>query len=127
MEDRPIYTKTRCFDPFPFLTCTEPQKQGIRDLAERLDAHRKRQQQLHPWLTLTAGETVATPRRKQPWPAALPDQVRVVKDSLRAIPLQNPAQIAALFRPSSRTRIAEILETLTALGQTREASGRYTL
>jgi hypothetical protein len=40
LEDRPIYTKTRCFDPFPFPVCTEPQQQTIRDLAERLDAHR---------------------------------------------------------------------------------------
>src|ERR1019366_6120132 len=49
----PVYVKTRCFDPFPFPACTDAQKQPIRDLAERLDAHRKRQQQLHPWLTLT--------------------------------------------------------------------------
>ena len=53
--------------------------------------------------------------------------VRAVKDSLRATPLQNPAQIAAAFRPASRTRVAEILQTLTALGQTRESSGRYSL
>jgi SAM-dependent methyltransferase len=223
----PVYVKTRCFDPFPFPDCTEPQKQTIRDLAERLDAHRKRQQQLHPWLTLTDMYNVleklranselteqdrniynagliailrelhdaldlavfaaygwpatltteqilerivalnaerraeeatglirwlrpeyqapnavavtaplaglveiaasAEPRRKQPWPAALPDQVRAVKDALRASPLQNPAQIAAGFRPASRTRVAEILETLTALGQTRESAGRYSL
>ncbi|MHB1698581.1 MAG: class I SAM-dependent DNA methyltransferase [Acidobacteriaceae bacterium] len=223
----PRYNKTRCFDPFPFPSCTEAQQQTIRDLAERLDAHRKRQQQLHPWLTLTemynvleklrsnseltgeektiydsgligilrelhdeldcavfdaygwphhllteqilervvalnaerrteeasglvrwlrpeyqgpnavaitpqlAGLVEAEPttvaRRKQPWPAALPDQVRAVKDSLRAIPQQNPAQIAAAFRPASRTRIQEILETLTSLGQTRHSEGRYSL
>lgn len=69
----------------------------------------------------------AAARRKQPWPATLPDQVRAVKDSLRATPLQNPAQIAAGFRPASRTRIQEILETLTALGQTRHSEGRYSL
>jgi hypothetical protein len=223
----PRYNKTRCFDPFPFPVCSEAQKQNIRDLAERLDAHRKRQQQLHPWLTITemynvleklratselseeerniyesglvgilrelhdeldravfaaygwphdlsteqvlervvalnaerraeeasglirwlrpeyqAPNAVAvTPqldglvevepavaaRRKQPWPATLPDQVRAVKDSLRAVPQQNPAQIAAAFRPASRTRILEILETLTALGQTRHSEGRYSL
>ena len=37
----PVYNKTRCFDPFPFPEATEPQKVVIRDLAERLDAHRK--------------------------------------------------------------------------------------
>ncbi len=32
---------------------TEPQKQRIRELGEQLDAHRKRQQLLHPDLTMT--------------------------------------------------------------------------
>jgi hypothetical protein len=37
----PRYSKSRCFDPFPFPEATEPQRVVIRDLAERLDAHRK--------------------------------------------------------------------------------------
>ena len=41
LENRPRYNKTRCFDPFPFPEATEPQRAVIRDLAERLDAHRK--------------------------------------------------------------------------------------
>ena len=49
----PRYNKTRCFETFPFPTATEAQRTRIRDLAERLDAHRKRQQALHPKLTLT--------------------------------------------------------------------------
>jgi hypothetical protein len=36
-------------------------------------------------------------------------------------------QIAANFRPAPRTRIAEILETLTALGQVRESASRYSM
>ena len=36
-----VYNKTTCFDPFPFPDAREQQKQVIRDLAERLDAHRK--------------------------------------------------------------------------------------
>ncbi len=47
LEDRPRYNKSRCFDPFPFPACTEPQKARIRDLAEALDAHRKRAQADH--------------------------------------------------------------------------------
>ena len=276
LEDRPRYIQTRCFSPFPFPDCTEAQQQTIRDLGERLDAHRKRQQHLHPWLTLTEmynvleklrsldpasasgaphnspgrrpgseadnqmravsptqnarpattigpgdqptngpqplteselniynaaligilrelhdsldravfaaygwpadltteqilervvalnaarraeeasglirwlrpeyqapnyvpvtsaleGFTDQAPtaaRRKQPWPATIPDQVRVVKDSLRAAPLQTAQQIASGFRPASRTRVAEILATLTALGQARESGDRYSL
>ncbi len=49
----PIYNKTRCFETFPFPDATDDQKARIRELGERLDAHRKRQQQLHPALTLT--------------------------------------------------------------------------
>lgn len=53
LEDRPRYNKTVCFDPFPFPASSEAQQQNIRTIAERLDSHRKRQQQLHPELTLT--------------------------------------------------------------------------
>ena len=227
LEDRPVYVKTLCFDPFPFPDCSDAQKQTIRDIAERLDAHRKRRQQLHPWLTLTeiynvleklrAGEEfteedhnlydaalvgllrelhqeldravfgaygwsteltstqilehvvalniarrteeasghirwlrpeyqapneVPVPRtlegfveeapasavtRRQPWPSSIPEQFRVVKEVMRSLPPLSPQQIAANFRPAPRTRIAEILETLTALGQVREFAGRYSM
>ncbi|MGA2218748.1 MAG: DNA methyltransferase, partial [Terracidiphilus sp.] len=227
LEDRPVYVKTTCFDAFPFPDCSDAQKETIRAVAERLDAHRKRQQKLCTDLTLTeiynvleklrsgkeltaedhvvydaglvgilrelhdeldaavfaaygwpadltdeeilgnvvslnaqriaeersgvirwlrpeyqapnellvqtalAGivpvEGPAATRRKQPWPASLPDQVRAVKDALRAEPMQNIQQIAAGFKPASRTRVAEILETLTALGQTRQVDDRYSL
>lgn len=227
LEDRPVYVKTTCFDSFPFPDCPDAQKDAIRLLAGRLDAHRKRQQALHSDLTLTvmynvleklrrseefteedrslydrgligilrdlhdeldaavfaaygwprdlsdedilasvvalsaqrsaeerAGtvrwlrpeyqapqqlavqtllggmtpvEAPAPVRRKQPWPATLPEQVRAVKDALRATPMQNVQQIAAGFKPASRTRVAEILETLTSLGQTRQVDDRFTL
>ena len=53
LEDRPVYVKTTGFDPFPFPACSENQVQRIRALGEALDAHRKRQQALHPKLTIT--------------------------------------------------------------------------
>ena len=50
----PVYVKTTCFESFPFPAIEEGAlKQRIRDLGEHLDAHRKRQQELHPDLTLT--------------------------------------------------------------------------
>jgi len=49
----PRYNKSRCFDPFPFPAATPAQQARIRELAEQLDAHRKRQQAQHPTLTLT--------------------------------------------------------------------------
>jgi hypothetical protein len=49
----PVYVKTKCFETFPFPDASEEQKQKIREIAERLDAHRKRQQSLQSDLTLT--------------------------------------------------------------------------
>jgi hypothetical protein len=49
-----VYNKTRCFDPFPFPSLSDgPLKSRLRDLGERLDAHRKARQAAHPDLTLT--------------------------------------------------------------------------
>ncbi|HEY9707294.1 MAG TPA: DNA methyltransferase, partial [Oculatellaceae cyanobacterium] len=49
----PVYVKTKCFDKFPFPDPTPEQKQKIRDLGERLDAHRKQVQAQHPDVTIT--------------------------------------------------------------------------
>ena len=49
----PRYLKSSCFDPFPFPDATPAQQARIRELAETIDAHRKRQQTQHPSLTLT--------------------------------------------------------------------------
>jgi len=49
----PRYSKSRCFDPFPFPDASEAQKQAIRRSAEALDALRKQVLAAHPDLTLT--------------------------------------------------------------------------
>ncbi len=49
----PRYNKTRCFETFPFPITDDATKKRIGDLAEQLDAHRKRQQEQHPTLTMT--------------------------------------------------------------------------
>jgi len=49
----PRYNKTRCFETFPFPEPSTDVVSRIRQLAEDLDAHRKRQQALHPELTMT--------------------------------------------------------------------------
>lgn len=49
----PRYNKTRCFETFAFPAAEVDQASHIADLAEQLDAHRKRQQATHPGLTLT--------------------------------------------------------------------------
>jgi hypothetical protein len=54
LEDRPIYTKSLCFDPFPFPDCNDAQHAVIAGLAEEIDVLRKERLRLHPDLTLTA-------------------------------------------------------------------------
>ena len=224
----PVYVKTRCFDTFPFPECAGQQRELIRSHGEALDAHRKRQQTLHPYLSLTDMYNVLTKlrrnlpldddeqrvyedglilvlkdihdlldaavceaygwplamtseeilksvlalnsercaeeqtgtiqwlrpeyqqpeaaavqvtlglrtdqapptpsqTRKAPWPDGLADQVRVVKDALRANEMLDSNAIARRFVRARRARVDEILETLTDLGQVRNVEGRYTL
>lgn len=49
----PRYQAGPTFDPFPFPVCASDMADRIRELGEQLDAHRKRQQGLHPGLTIT--------------------------------------------------------------------------
>lgn len=49
----PTYVKSASFDKFPFPVCGEAEKARVRELAEALDAHRKRVQAAHAGLTLT--------------------------------------------------------------------------
>ncbi|MFI5181103.1 MAG: class I SAM-dependent DNA methyltransferase [Thermoanaerobaculia bacterium] len=53
LEDRPTYNNTLCFDTFPFPASSDEQKTRIRAFGKSLHAHRRRQQALHPDLTIT--------------------------------------------------------------------------
>lgn len=57
LEDRPVYSKSRCFDPFPFPSddtgLTSQLAERIRSLAEDIDAHRKARQAEHSNVTIT--------------------------------------------------------------------------
>lgn len=56
LEDRPVYSKSRCLDPFPFPDIESAGDLGerIRALAEQIDAHRKTRLAAHAEATLTA-------------------------------------------------------------------------
>lgn len=94
MGNDPRYNKTRCFEPFPFPDATEEQKSRIRQLAEALDAHRKRQQEQYPDLTMTgmynvleklrAGEEL-TDKEKQVHEHGLVAVLRQLHDELDAV------------------------------------------
>ena len=66
LEDRPVYVKSRCFDPFPFPVCSDALKAKLRAVAEELDAHRKARQAAHPRLTLTQMYNVLDKLRAAP-------------------------------------------------------------
>jgi hypothetical protein len=53
LEDRPIYTKSSCFDAFPFPDPSDAIKTRLRALGEELDATRKTVLAEHGDLTLT--------------------------------------------------------------------------
>ena len=122
LEDRPVYNKSRCFDPFPFPLCGEAEKNSVRKLAEELDAHRKRVQAQHG-LTLTglynvlekirAGEKL-TDKEKVIHDAGLVSVLKQLHDDLDA------AVFAAYGWPATLTD-AEILERLVALNAERAA------
>jgi len=50
----PVYTKSTCFDSFPFPCADKAQAFRIASLAEQIDSLRKTQQAAHKTLTLTA-------------------------------------------------------------------------
>ncbi len=50
----PVYVKSRCFETFPFPELNAEQAKNISELADRIDAHRKKQQMNHSSLTLTS-------------------------------------------------------------------------
>ena len=102
LEDRPIYTKTTCFDPFPFPACDEATKARIRALGEELDAHRKRVQAKHPRLSLTAMYNVLEALRSG---RALTAKEQAIHDNgLVSIPPPTPRRTR--YRRRRRLRLA---------------------
>lgn len=226
----PTYNHVDCFNKFPFPDATESQRARIRELAERLDAHRKAQQAAHPGLTMTgmynvleklrSGEALtkkeqaihaqglvsvlkeihdaldaavseaygwpadlaeeeilsrlvalnaeraaeeaaghvrwlrpefqnpqgkaaaqletpgagapapakAAKAEKRPWPKDLPARAQAVRAALSALGAPaEAAAVAACFKGAQKNTVAQLLQTLAALGQCRELDpgGRY--
>jgi restriction-modification enzyme MmeI-like protein len=83
LEDRPIYTKSRCFDPFPFPSPGSLLMAQIGGVADELDAFRRQRQAEHPSLTLTQMYNVLEKLRANV--ALEEDEERVNKDGLVVI------------------------------------------
>lgn len=63
---------------------------------------------------------------RQPWPATLPDRVRLVRDFILQSP--SPVEPGAVAKNFSRARVPEvtaILDTLVALGQVTKDGALY--
>jgi hypothetical protein len=80
LEDRPIYTKSRCFDPFPFPQPSESIADEIRAIADELDAHRKKRLAEHNGITLTAMYNVLELLRTNANPKDLDDESGKILD-----------------------------------------------
>ena len=115
--------------PFPFPAATEEQQARIRELGEQLDAHRKRQQEEHPGLTMTGMYNVLLKLRSG---EALTDKERVIHEQGLVSVLRqlhddlDRAVFDAYGWPDTLTD-DEILERLVALNAERaaeEAQGR---
>lgn len=116
-----VYVKTRCFETFPFPKCGDAGKARIRELAESLEVHRKRQQSQHPDLSLTdmynvleklrRGETL-TGREKKIHEEGLVSVLRQLHDELDA------AVFAAYGLPVTLSE-EEVLERLVELNRLR--------
>ena len=121
LEDRPRYNKTRCFEPFPFPEATEPQKAVIRDLAERLDAHRKAAQERGATITgmynlltkLRSGEAF-TPQERAQHEVAQTEILRQLHEEL-------DAAVADAYDWPVDLPDADILVNLVALNKERAA------
>jgi hypothetical protein len=132
----PRYNKTRCFETFPFPsddTGLRPDLQTrIADLAEQLDAHRKRQQAAHPGLTLTGIYNVLEQLRRG---AALNAKEKIIHQQGLVSVLQtlhdelDAAVLAAygwsdlteLFGSDAKAASATLLQRLVTLNAARAA------
>jgi hypothetical protein len=125
LEDRPRYTNSRCFDPFPFPAATDAQKATIGAIAEELDVHRKRVLAEHDHLTLTGLYNVLERLRAGVKPADLdPKERRIFHDGLLLIlkELHDKLDVAvaeAYGWPADLPE-EEVLARLVALNKERE-------
>ena len=129
LEDRPRFTKSLCFDPFPFPVVGPDERTGIGELAEELDATRKEVLAAHPDLTLNGlynlrdrlerGETLAAGEQD--------DRMRGRIDLIAALHRQLDAAVVAAYgwpRGLGESEMVARLVDLNAVRRTDEQRGR---
>jgi hypothetical protein len=124
LEDRPRYTKSQCFDPFPFPDANNIHRQKIRVATEELDAHRKRVLAGHPHLTLTELYNVLEMLRAGTKPNDLDEHNRRILDDglvliLRELHDKLDVAVAEAYGWPADLSDYEILARLAALNKKR--------
>jgi hypothetical protein len=120
----PVYVKSRCFEAFPFPAATPAQQARIADLAEQIDAHRKRALAAHDELTLTglynvlvkvgAGDTAISAKEKLIHEKGLVAVLKSLHEEL-------DAAVLAAYGWHDTPSDEQILERLVALNAERAA------
>ena len=126
LEDRPRYNQSVCFSPFPFPAPTPEQEQKIRELGEKLDAHRKRVQATHADITITGMYNLLEKLRKG---EAFTESDRAYNDkalvsTLKQIHDELDAAVFAAYGWQPDLGDEEILERLVALNGDRAEEER---
>ena len=126
----PVYVKSRCFEAFPFPVTTPTQQACIRDLAEEIDAQRKRVLAEHEALTLTGLYNVI---EKLKAGGALNAKEKSIHDLglvavLKSLHEELDAAVLAAYGWHDHPDDEQILERLVALNAERaaeEAAGTF--
>ncbi|WP_298195948.1 DNA methyltransferase [Novosphingobium sp.] len=126
LEDRPRFTKSNCFDPFPFPDPSPAQREAIGALAEELDAVRKDVLARHADLTLTGLYNLRERLRQgDPLDAVAQDQrQRGLVDLIGDLHDRIDAAVAAAYGWPADLPEAEIVARLVALNAERHAGER---
>ncbi|PYE37487.1 type II restriction/modification system DNA methylase subunit YeeA [Rhizobium sp. PP-F2F-G38] len=124
LEDRPRYSKSRCFDLFPFPLMADTHRNPIGRVSEALDAHRKRVLAAHPHLTLTSLYNVLDRIVSGTHPDRLePRERRIFEDGLvlilRELHDELDMAVAAAYGWPADLPQADVLAHLVALNRER--------
>lgn len=123
LEDRPKFTKTDCFDPFPFPDPTPEQRAAIAELAEELDATRKTALGEVPGLTMTELYNLRDKlRRGDPLDAAEQERARNARAGIvDRLHRQLDVAVAQAYGWPADLSPGEIVARLVALNAERAA------
>jgi hypothetical protein len=123
LEDRPSYSKSMVFDPFPFPDATPEQRTAIADLAEELDATRKAALGEVAGLTMTEIYNLRDKlRRGAPMDLAEQDRARAARAGIvNRLHEQIDEAVAAAYGWPADLPPSEIVARLVALNAERAA------